>query len=94
MRQTMGKRLDYAPQATMANVGVSAATEQAGISKLLLRVESVADMLDLSVDTVYKLAKEGEIGAVKVRASLRFPRIAVEQYVARLCREQGVEVDA
>ncbi|MGZ6363684.1 MAG: helix-turn-helix domain-containing protein [Ktedonobacterales bacterium] len=61
--------------------------------KLLLSADETAGMLGLGRDTVYKMAIKNTIMTVKVGNRRLYPRIAVEQYVARLCREQGAEVE-
>lgn len=64
------------------------------LDKLLLKADEVAAMLGLTRTTIFKLGKAGEIGSVRImNKAVRFPRVAVEQYVARLMREQGVEVE-
>ena len=94
--KSTGKRLGYAQPATRETVGMEAypAGGRIDTSKLLLTVDDVAHILSVNKFTVYRMAQEKEIGSVKRGTSLRFPRVIVEQYVARLMREQGVEVDA
>lgn len=62
--------------------------------KLMLRAEEVADLLGIGKNDVYQLGATGELGRVKIGNRSLYPRIKVDQYVARLMREQGVEVDA
>jgi excisionase family DNA binding protein len=48
---------------------------------MMLSVSQVAELLQISRDTVYRLAARGELKARKVGHLWRFPQHAVEQYV-------------
>jgi len=47
----------------------------------LLRVNQVAEWLDLSEDRVYSLIREGYIPAVKLNRTIRVSREAMEQLI-------------
>jgi excisionase family DNA binding protein len=55
---------------------------------MMLSVSQVAELLQISRDTVYRLAGRGELKARKVGHLWRFPRHAVEQYA---CSESDAE---
>lgn len=49
-----------------------------------LRVDQVADVLQCSIRSIYRLIKDGELdGTFKMRNSLRIPIQAVEAYIRR-----------
>ena len=49
----------------------------------LLRPDQAADQLNVNVRTVYRLVKDGDIAAVKIRSILRIPDYAVEKYISK-----------
>ena len=51
----------------------------------LLTPAEVAARLQLGLATVYALAADGELDAVRIRRSIRFEEDAVEAYIAK-CR--------
>lgn len=53
----------------------------------LLKVDEVAELLQVSRWTVYRLIKEREIVSVKVRKGRRVPADAVRTYIAGLIEE-------
>ena len=59
-------------------------------SKLLLRVDEVADRLGLGRTLVYGMVLEGKIESVKIGRARRVPVAAVEAYVKRL-REDAAD---
>jgi excisionase family DNA binding protein len=59
------------------------------VAKLLLRVEEVAQLLEIGRTRVYHLIASGELASVKIGGSRRVPTAAVHRYVAGL-----VHVDA
>ena len=59
--------------------------------RLLLRPEDAADMLSLSRTTVYGLLRSGALRSVKVGGLRRIPVDALEEFVVRLCRDQGAD---
>ena len=54
--------------------------------KFLLRVEEVADVLDISRTRVYDLIRSGELQSLKIGGSRRVPSTAVQLLVDRLLR--------
>ena len=57
----------------------------------LLKVEEVAERLQLSVPQIYRLVGAGDIASCKIGRSRRVPAVAIEQYVRRSC--SGLEED-
>lgn len=55
----------------------------------LLRPEEVADRLGVSRRTVYRLARDGEIGSVGVGSALRFTEIDVSAFIESRHRSAG-----
>jgi len=49
----------------------------------VLRPDQVAEILDVSRRTVYRLVAEGELEAFRVRGSLRIRESAVRAYIRR-----------
>ena len=49
----------------------------------LYTVDDVADMLKISVSSVYKLAERGEITSIKIRTSLRFTENHINAYIKK-----------
>lgn len=54
------------------------------MEKLLLRVEEVAELLDVGRTTVYALIKCGDLHSVKIGGSRRVPSTALQNYLDRL----------
>jgi excisionase family DNA binding protein len=54
------------------------------VDKLLLRVEEVAEVLDVGRTRVYQLIKVGELRSLKIGGSRRIPSTAVQEYLDRL----------
>lgn len=54
------------------------------MEKLLLRVEEVAEVLDIGRTRVYHLIKVGELRSLKIGGSRRIPSTAVQEYLDRL----------
>ena len=48
----------------------------------LLKVDDVAELFNVSVDRVYKMAREGIIPSVRLGRLLRFSTIALEKFIA------------
>lgn len=46
-------------------------------------VDRVAELLDLSKSQIYTLARRGQIPHVRAGGSVRFPRLALERWLAR-----------
>lgn len=59
--------------------------------RLLLRPEDAAYMLSLSRTTVYGLLRSGALRSVKVGGLRRIPVDALEEFIVRLCRDQGAD---
>jgi excisionase family DNA binding protein len=57
----------------------------------VLTVMDVAELLSLSPITVYRLAKRGEIPAVRVGRCWRFTREAIEKWLAGKTWEQKLD---
>lgn len=58
-----------------------------------LKVKDVAVALDVNVQTVYALVKQGDLGSFRVgagRGTIRIPRSALKTYAA----ERGIPADA
>jgi excisionase family DNA binding protein len=51
---------------------------------LLLRMGEVAELLQVSRATVYRMAADGELPVVSIRGKLRVPRRALEAWLAEL----------
>lgn len=49
--------------------------------KIVLTVKEVADLLDVSTQTIYVMARLGEIPTVKVRGKVLFHRQTIEEWV-------------
>jgi excisionase family DNA binding protein len=54
------------------------------MSSQLVRVDVIAELTGFKAFTVYKMAREGRIPAVKVGRSTRFDLAAVEKWMAKL----------
>ncbi len=50
---------------------------------VLLRPREAAELLGLSRSQVYSLCRRGELPTVRIGASVRVPRRALEEWVAR-----------
>ena len=61
------------------------------MKKMVLTVIDVAEMLSLSPMTVYRLAKKGEIPAVKVGRCWRFTKEAIEKWLSGKSWEQRLD---
>ena len=48
---------------------------------LLISEEEAARLLDCCRQTVAQLRKDGELKAVRVRGSIKYPRVEVERFV-------------
>jgi len=59
--------------------------------KQYYRVDEVAEYFSISVRTVYRLIKEGELGRTKIRGCLRVPVWEIERYENKL-KKQMAEV--
>lgn len=57
------------------------------MDKLLLRVEEVAELLDVGRTRVYDLIRSGELQSVKIGGSRRIPPAALQRYLDRLLEE-------
>lgn len=55
-------------------------------NRLLLRVEEVAELLDVGRTRVYELIRSGALKSVKIGGSRRIPVAAVEAYIQELLR--------
>ena len=51
--------------------------------KRILRIDEVAEILNTSTRTIYRLAADGDLQAFRVRNSLRIPREGLEAYMVR-----------
>lgn len=58
-------------------------TESAPAESRLLRVREVADALAVSNMTVYRLIRDGHLGAFRVGHSWRVPEAVLQDYLAR-----------
>ena len=58
---------------------------------MVLTVIDVAEMLSLSPMTVYRLAKKGEIPAIKVGRCWRFTKEAIERWLSGKSWEQRLD---
>jgi excisionase family DNA binding protein len=54
------------------------------VDRLLLRPTEVAEMIGVSRSVVYELLASGRLESVKLNASRRVPRDAVERFIAEL----------
>ena len=61
------------------------------MKKMVLTVIDVAEMLSLSPMTVYRLAKKGEIPAIKVGRCWRFTKEAIERWLSGKSWEQRLD---
>lgn len=55
--------------------------------KLLLRVRTAANQLDVSLSQAYNLINSGELPAVRISKSIRIPVQALNEYIARKTAE-------
>jgi excisionase family DNA binding protein len=60
---------------------VQSKTEGVAIDKPLLTINEVANLLGISKFTVYRMLKDGEIQATKLRGSIRIFGDALEKYI-------------
>jgi excisionase family DNA binding protein len=63
-------------------------------AKLLLTPEEAAAMLSVGRTRVYELIAQGELFSVRIGASRRIPRFALETFVSRLVQEAAVHGEA
>jgi excisionase family DNA binding protein len=61
------------------------------MDKIVLTPPEVAKMLRISVMTVYRLAKKGDLPAKKVGKYWRFPKFAIEKWLLRENWEQRLD---
>lgn len=61
---------------------VTAGTAEITIEKALLTINEVAKLLNISKFTVYRMLKDGEIQATKIRGSIRIFGDSLEGYIA------------
>jgi excisionase family DNA binding protein len=54
------------------------------MDKLLLRVEEVAELLDVGRTRVYQLISCGDLRSIKIGGSRRIPSTAVQHYLDRM----------
>ena len=59
----------------------------------LLRVEQVAQRLQLGTSTVYRLCQQGVIPSVRIGASLRIPADALDAWLRRQIEPPAAEPD-
>lgn len=59
------------------------------MDKLLLRVEEVAELLDVGRTRVYQLIRCGELRSIKIGGSRRIPSTAVQHYLDQLLDAAG-----
>lgn len=64
-------------------------SEAASPDSLLLSIEQVARALSCSVRTVENLIRRRELSSIRVGRLRRVPRARVDDYIARLEREQA-----
>jgi excisionase family DNA binding protein len=64
------------------------AREPAPADPQAYRVETVAELLDVGKPAIYDAIMTGELESMKIGASRRIPRAALERYVARLTRTE------
>lgn len=58
------------------------------MNALLLTAEEAAKLLHIGRCKVYDLIRNNELRSIKIGASRRIPRSAVEEYVSRLLAEE------
>lgn len=56
--------------------------ERNALNREILTVKQVADYLQISQKSVYKLVKEGKLPAAKVLNKIRFNKDTVDQFIA------------
>jgi excisionase family DNA binding protein len=59
------------------------------MDQLLLRLEGVAECLNIGRSKVYELMRAGALESVQIGTCCRVTRAAVERYVASLCTEMA-----
>ncbi len=57
-------------------------TDGISIDKALLTIPEVAEILNVSKFTVYRMLKDGEIQATKIRGSIRIFGKSMEEYIS------------
>ncbi len=53
----------------------------------IMKVGEVADYLGLATETIYRKARIGEIPAIKIGRSWRFPKDLIDQWIAKKAEE-------
>lgn len=48
----------------------------------LIKVETLSSWLNLPVDRIYTLAREGTIPSVRLKRTIRFDPVAIEEFIA------------
>jgi excisionase family DNA binding protein len=61
--------------------------------RLLLTVEEAADRLAISRTVVYELLRSGRLESVTIGRNRRIPAVAIDDFVARLRKEQHEHLD-
>jgi excisionase family DNA binding protein len=79
---------DETPDELVRSSGVSPSAQPA---KLLLTPEEAAAVLSVGGTKVYELIARGQLFSVRIGASRRIPRVALETFVSRLVQEGAVE---
>ena len=54
----------------------------------VLTIKQVAEFLQVSTDTVYRLATSGELQGRKIGRIWRFPKDAIENYIREVIQER------
>ena len=57
----------------------------------IMKVGEVANYLGLATETIYRKARIGEIPAVKIGRSWRFPKDLIDQWIAEKAEEHRRE---
>nr|WP_091449764.1 helix-turn-helix domain-containing protein [Actinokineospora iranica] len=58
----------------------------------MFRVKAVADMLDVSVNTIYRAVETGELNALKIGKALRIPGAALNAYLSQCAEPVDAQV--
>ena len=86
MSKLRSKRKNHSQKpAVKKSVPVKTAAPQSNVEALLLTTEDVAALLNVSSQTVYRMARQGTLpGRVKIGATVRYHKPTLEKWLAEM----------
>jgi excisionase family DNA binding protein len=60
-------------------------------TKLLLKVTEAAELLSIARSKAYQMVQDGQLPSVRIGTSLRVPAAELNDYVAKLIRENAAQ---